>query len=90
MVDVHVIPAHMHMVIGETKICLNLLSDHWEGIFMKPERSPWETFTETGKIDDYLTFCHKRKQELFSGGADPRNVVNNPWNRPAGLQDTRG
>jgi len=30
------------------------------------DKSAWNNFLETGKIDDYLDYCQDRKQELFS------------------------
>ena len=30
-----------------------------------PDKSAWNNFLETGRIDDYLNYCQDRKRELF-------------------------
>ena len=60
---------------------------------MEPKESPWETFLETGKIDDYLEYCKSRKHEMYvsaTGGADSANATDNQWDRPARLENRRG
>lgn len=55
---------------------------------MKPDHNSFESFLETGKIDDYLSYCQNRKQELyakFAGGA--LDAVDDRWDNSVGLQD---
>lgn len=57
---------------------------------MKLKQAAWESFLETGKIDDYLEYCKNRKQEMYvsaTGGAKPADATDNQWNCPAGLQN---
>lgn len=56
---------------------------------MKPDQTAWESFLETGKIDDYLEYCQTRKQEMFAaaGGDLQANATDNRWYRAQGLQD---
>lgn len=56
---------------------------------MKPDNTAWETFLETGKIDDYLEYCQNRKQEMIAaiGGDTQTHATDNRWYRSKGCQD---
>jgi hypothetical protein len=51
---------------------------------MDPYQTAWKSFLETGKIDDYMTYCAKRKEEMKQTDA-----ANNERNCPAGQKDGR-
>ena len=36
----------------------------------------WNTFWETGRIDDYLEICREKEQEVRQNGAEPCNDRN--------------
>lgn len=58
---------------------------------MKPKESAWDIFLETGKIDDYLSYCNTRKQEMYTmattKGADAAHAIDNDRNHSPGLQN---
>lgn|GEM_PF-2830808 len=56
---------------------------------MRAKPTPWESFLETGSIDDYLAYCNSQKQRMFSAqaeGALDTDEVESPGDSPAGLQ----
>lgn len=60
---------------------------------MKPEDGAWDSFLETGKIDDYLGYCQNRKQEMYAatiGGAVTPDAADHRWDYPQGYQNRRG
>lgn len=61
---------------------------------MTINQSTWDSFLETGKIDDYLEYCQNRKQVMYSSatteGTEPTDAANHQWYRPTGLQIRRG
>lgn len=57
---------------------------------MKPDRTPYDIFMETGKINDYLAYCRDRGEAVCATatkGAEPGNATENQWNYPAGPQN---
>ena len=49
---------------------------------MQTEANPWNSFLETGRIDDYLSYCRDRKQEMLSSlqeGAATADAADNQW-----------
>lgn len=60
---------------------------------MSTNQTAWDSFLETGKIDDYLKYCQDRKQQMYvsaTGGAEATNATDSQWDCPAGLQNRRG
>lgn len=56
---------------------------------MKPDTSDWNSFLETGKIDDYLNYCQTRKQEMYASIAKgATDASDDRWNSTVGFQDT--
>ncbi len=63
---------------------------------MDDNKNAWNSFVETGRIDDYLTYCQNRKQELYARAAEETSDANEdrrsgsvgPQDR--GRQDTYG
>lgn len=55
---------------------------------MKPDHASFESFLETGKIDDYLNYCQNRKQELYARIAEGAlNATDDRWDNSVGSQD---
>ncbi len=55
---------------------------------MIPDNNAWGSFLETGKIDDYLSYCQKRKQEMYASIAEGAiDAANDRWDSSVGLQD---
>lgn len=57
---------------------------------MKFDSNTWDSFLETGKIDDYLSYCQDRKQEIYASnpeGAVTPDAMDNRWDRLIGFQD---
>lgn len=57
---------------------------------MQIDANPWNSFLETGKIDDYLVYCRNRKQEMLSSiqkGAATPDAADNEWNYPGRLEE---
>ena len=60
---------------------------------MKPDINAWNSFIETGRIDDYLDYCLSRKQEMFAaaaGGAQTQDATDHRRDCPQGYQIERG
>lgn len=56
---------------------------------MRTEITPWESFLETGSIDDYLAYCTDQKSRMFaacSKGASNTDEADDRGDRPEGLQ----
>ena len=57
---------------------------------MNLDSNAWNSFLETGKIDDYLNYCQDRKQEMYAsiaGGAVTPNADDNRWDNTVGPQN---
>lgn len=55
---------------------------------MKKDKNDWNSFLETGKIDDYLSYCHSKKQEIYAAIAEgASDAAEDRWNRAVGPQD---
>lgn len=55
---------------------------------MKPDNNAFDSFLETGRIDDYLNYCQARKTELYAKIAEgTSDAAKNRWDNSVGLQD---
>lgn len=55
---------------------------------MKPDYTSFDSFLETGKINDYLNYCQNRKQELYAQIAEGAlHAADDGRNHSVGLQD---
>ncbi len=57
---------------------------------MDKDKNAWNSFLETGRIDDYLNYCQSRKKELYAKVAEgASDAAEDRWSGSVGLQDSR-
>lgn len=46
---------------------------------MENDKSPWNSFLQSGKITDYLDYCRDRNQEHREDAEETANADKNRW-----------